>query len=94
MTVHKSQGSEYPTVVIILPPVNSPLVGRELVYTGVTRASQHLLVVGTAAAITAAVQRPATRMTGLQDALASAIAPGRADTDRRMSGSVPRPVRQ
>ncbi|MEI8237979.1 MAG: exodeoxyribonuclease V subunit alpha [Actinomycetota bacterium] len=69
MTVHKSQGSEYPTVVMILPPANSPLVGRELLYTGATRASRQLVVVGTEASVVAALGRPATRMTGLGLAL-------------------------
>jgi exodeoxyribonuclease V alpha subunit len=65
MTVHKSQGSEYETVVMILPSVASPLVGRELIYTGVTRAKQHLLVVGSEATMRLAAETPARRMTGL-----------------------------
>ena len=69
MTVHKSQGSEYSTVVMILPPPHSPLVGRELLYTGVTRAKRHLLVVGQPEAVVAAALAPAERMTGLRDAL-------------------------
>ena len=46
VTVHKSQGSEYPAVVVVLPPAGSPLVGRELLYTAVTRSQRRLLVVG------------------------------------------------
>ena len=69
MTVHKSQGSEYPTVVMVLPPPTSPLVGRELLYTGVTRAKEMLLVVGAEASLRLAVETPAHRMTGLTDAL-------------------------
>jgi exodeoxyribonuclease V alpha subunit len=69
MTVHKSQGSEYPNVVLILPPATSPLVGRELVYTGITRAKAHLLVVGSSDAVRACVETPAQRMTGLSAAL-------------------------
>ncbi|MFZ9483255.1 MAG: exodeoxyribonuclease V subunit alpha, partial [Ilumatobacteraceae bacterium] len=69
MTVHKSQGSEYQTVVMILPPAHSPLVGRELLYTGVTRARRHLLAVGQSAAVVASALTPAERMTGLRDAL-------------------------
>lgn len=69
MTVHKSQGSEYPTVVMILPPPTSALVGRELVYTAVTRARTTLVVVGGAATVRRAVASPAHRMTGLADAL-------------------------
>ncbi|MBG7603660.1 MAG: exodeoxyribonuclease V subunit alpha [Actinobacteria bacterium] len=69
MTVHKSQGSEYDTVVMIMPPITSPLVGRELVYTGVTRAKKHLLVVGSEATVRLAAETPARRMTGLAESL-------------------------
>jgi exodeoxyribonuclease V alpha subunit len=69
ITVHKSQGSEYDTVVVILPPVDSPLVSRELVYTAVTRAKQRVFTIGTAAAMIACLDTPARRMTGLTEAL-------------------------
>lgn len=69
MTVHKSQGSEYPTVVMVLPPDTSPLAGRELVYTGVTRAKTTLHVVGSELAVRTALATPAHRMTGLAEAL-------------------------
>ena len=61
--------SDLPQVVLVLPPVRSPLVGRELLYTGITRTRHHLLVIGTEAAVRAAVRTPARRMTGLADAL-------------------------
>lgn len=38
MTVHKSQGSEFDHVALVLPPAKSPVLTRELLYTGVTRA--------------------------------------------------------
>ena len=69
MTVHKSQGSEYHSVVLVLPPEHSPLVGRELLYTAVTRARRQLLMVGTPEALEACVTAPARRMTGLARAL-------------------------
>ena len=69
MTIHKSQGSEYPTVVVVLPPATSPLIGRELLYTAITRTTRRLIVVGTAEAVIAAVQTPARRVTGLTEAL-------------------------
>ena len=69
ITVHKSQGSEYDTVVMILPPVTSPLVGRELLYTGITRAKQRLLVVGSSAVVRLSVETPTRRMTGLTRSL-------------------------
>lgn len=69
MTVHKSQGSEYPTVVFVLPPAASPLATRELVYTGATRARERLVLVGDDASLQRALSARALRMTGLTDAL-------------------------
>jgi len=70
MTIHKSQGSEYDRVVLVLPPESSPLIGRELVYTGITRAKRHLTVVGSEAAMRGCINTPARRMTGLAASLA------------------------
>jgi exodeoxyribonuclease V alpha subunit len=42
MTVHKSQGSEFAHVLLVLPAQESPVLTRELVYTGLTRARQRL----------------------------------------------------
>ena len=71
-TIHKSQGSEYPLVIVILPPASSPIVGRELLYTAVTRTSDRLLLVGTREAVVNAVCTPSRRQTGLRGALAAA----------------------
>ncbi|MDD2534800.1 MAG: AAA family ATPase [Eubacteriales bacterium] len=45
VTVHKSQGSEYPVVVLVIPPTAPRLLTRNLLYTAVTRARQKLLLV-------------------------------------------------
>ncbi len=45
ITVHKSQGSEYPVVVLVIPPTAPRLLTRNLLYTAVTRARQKLLLV-------------------------------------------------
>ena len=45
ITVHRAQGSEFPAVVVVLPPEASGMLSRPLVYTGLTRAQQHLSVV-------------------------------------------------
>lgn len=45
MTVHKSQGSEFAHTVMVLPPYDSPVLSRELIYTGITRASKQLTLV-------------------------------------------------
>lgn len=68
-TVHKSQGSEYPSVVMVLPPPGSPLAGRELLYTGVTRARERVLLVGSEESVRRCVTTPARRMTGLAEGL-------------------------
>ncbi len=69
MTVHKSQGSQFGTVAVVLPGPDSPILTRELLYTAVTRAREHLVVVGTEESITAAVSRPISRASGLRRAL-------------------------
>lgn len=69
MTVHKSQGSQADSITVLLPPDDSPLLTRELFYTAVTRAQRRLRVVGTEAAIRAAVATTARRATGLRGRL-------------------------
>jgi exodeoxyribonuclease V alpha subunit len=69
MTVHKSQGSQFATAAVILPPPSSRILTRELLYTAVTRARRHLIVVGTEEAVRAAVARPAARASGLRERL-------------------------
>jgi len=66
MTVHKSQGSQFDTVAVLLPDPASPILTRELLYTAVTRARRHLILAGTAAAVSAAVHRPIARASGLR----------------------------
>lgn len=69
MTVHKSQGSQFHTVAFLLPPSGSRLLTRELLYTAVTRAQERLIVVGGAASVRAAIERPISRASGLRQAL-------------------------
>ncbi len=71
MTIHKSQGSEFDAVAVILPPERSPLLTRELLYTGVTRARHRVLVQGSAAIVQAAIQTPTERSSGLLARLAA-----------------------
>lgn len=66
MSVHRSQGSQFERVTLVLPPEGSPLLTRELVYTAVTRAEEHVRVIGTKAALVAAVRTPITRASGLR----------------------------
>lgn len=66
MTIHKSQGSQFATVAVIVPDAASQLLTRELLYTAITRARTGLLLVGTEAAIRDAVRRPIARASGLR----------------------------
>jgi len=69
MTVHKSQGSEFDRVVLVLADEDSPLCTRELLYTGVTRARRAVEVVASVDALRACVSKPATRRSGLLERL-------------------------
>lgn len=69
MTIHKSQGSQFDDVVVVLPDPSSRILSRELLYTAVTRAKISVTVVGTEAAIRAGVQRRVQRASGLREAL-------------------------
>ena len=66
MTVHRSQGSQFDRITVLLPPATSPLGTRETLYTAVTRAKEHVRVIGSPDAFVAAVARPAARATGLR----------------------------
>lgn len=66
MTVHKSQGSEFDRVTVVLPEHDSPLLSRELVYTAVTRAREHLTLVSTERTLCASIARNAARVSGLR----------------------------
>ena len=65
MTVHRAQGSQFARVAVVLPPPESPLLTRELLYTAVTRAREHVRILGTPESVRAAVERPVTRASGL-----------------------------
>lgn len=66
MTVHRSQGSEFDEVTVLLPSAASALATRELLYTAVTRARRRVTLIGSSAAVRACVARPAQRATGLR----------------------------
>lgn len=70
MTVHKSQGSEFGAVALVLPDTVSPILTRELLYTGITRARRHLALLdpGDKRVLDTAVTRRVLRASGL-DAL-------------------------
>jgi len=69
ITIHKSQGSEFDSVLIILPDRDNPILTRELLYTAVTRAKNKVMIRGNPDIIGAAVDRRTLRTAGLRDAL-------------------------
>ena len=69
MTIHKSQGSEMDHAVVVLPAHVSPIVTRELVYTGLTRAKRELTLVATPAVLRAAIAQRVSRASGLRSRL-------------------------
>jgi exodeoxyribonuclease V alpha subunit len=69
MTVHKSQGSEFDTVLMVLPDRLSPVLTRELIYTGITRARKAVTVWSMENVFRTAVERRIQRTSGLRDAL-------------------------
>jgi exodeoxyribonuclease V alpha subunit len=69
MTVHKSQGSEFHRVLLILPDRDSPVLTRELIYTGITRGMEHVELWGSESVLRGAVSRRIARRSGLRDAL-------------------------
>ena len=74
MTVHRSQGSQFDHVTVVLPEQDSPLSTRELLYTALTRAQTRVRLIGTEAEVRAAIGRPAARASGLR--LRMAVPPG------------------
>ena len=65
MTVHKSQGSEFDDVLLVLPDDEKHrLLTREIIYTGITRARKRVLVYGSRSAMNTAIQRKIERESG------------------------------
>lgn len=70
ITIHRSQGSEYRSVAVVLPPDDTHrILTRELVYTGVSRARERAEIWSTDASLCAALARPVRRQGGLLERL-------------------------
>jgi len=69
MTAHKSQGSEFDEALLILPNRDSPILTRELLYTGATRAVKRISIWGCLPIFKTALGRKVERMSGLRDSL-------------------------
>ncbi|HSQ00382.1 MAG TPA: ATP-binding domain-containing protein, partial [Candidatus Dormibacteraeota bacterium] len=69
MSVHKSQGSEFDAVAVLLPPEPSPVVSRELLYTAVTRARERATLIAPRPVVEHAVTHAIARASGLRERL-------------------------
>ena len=67
MTVHKSQGSEFKHVALVLPDanLNNKILSREILYTGLTRAKEQFTIFGQAQEIQQAINKATVRQSGL-----------------------------
>lgn len=68
VTIHKAQGSEFPVVIIVLPPSSPMLLTRNLLYTGITRAKDLLIIIGNSNIVEFMIQNTDSkkRNTGLE----------------------------
>ena len=76
LTIHKSQGSQYRAVTIVLPPAGSKILTRELLYTAITRAMDRVRIIGTLDSLQVATSTPALRASGLAARLHQGLALG------------------
>ena len=67
MTIHKSQGSEFNRVALILPHEVMPLLTRQLIYTGITRAKEKVSIVASEEVLVAGVKTEVVSATGITD---------------------------
>ncbi len=72
ITVHKSQGSEYEKVYLILPPQEAPILTRELIYTGISRSRNKVEIWANTSILKFAINRPTRRSSGIADRLRNA----------------------
>ncbi|GAB2667934.1 exodeoxyribonuclease V subunit alpha [Gordonia jinhuaensis] len=66
MTIHRSQGSQYDGVSVVIPTLDSTILTRELLYTAVTRARHSVRLIGSMDALLAGVDRKVLRASGLR----------------------------
>ena len=76
MSVHKSQGSELDRVALLMPRSSSPILTRELIYTGISRARSRVDLFGNEQVLREALSRRVERASGIRDALWSPAGAG------------------
>ena len=67
MTIHKSQGSEFKEVLLLLPEVINPILSKELIYTGITRAKKVVKLLTNKTVFLQTIKRKIERTSGLVD---------------------------
>ncbi len=66
VTVHKAQGSEFDRVLLVLPEHDSPMLTRQVIYTGITRARSRVMILGTEGMLESAVRNREERSGGME----------------------------
>ena len=69
MTIHKSQGSEFDQVAMVLPKEEIAILSKELLYTGLTRAKTNLWIFSNPSILEVSSQKPVQRASGIADRL-------------------------
>jgi exodeoxyribonuclease V alpha subunit len=69
ITIHRSQGSEYSNVLVVVPQADSAMATRSLLYTAITRAKETVYVFGDLESVKTAIDTPANRTTLLEEAI-------------------------
>lgn len=70
-TIHKSQGSEYDKVMVLVPPLKNSFLSKELLYTAITRSKKQLILIGTLDDLEGIKDLSSSRKNGLMDQLES-----------------------
>jgi exodeoxyribonuclease V alpha subunit len=84
VTVHKAQGSEFEQVLLLLPEEESRVLSRELLYTGITRAKDKLILCADKKILTAAVHLRTRRHSGLTEKLKNKRTPPKENRNDRV----------
>lgn len=75
VTIHKAQGSEFDQVLILIPDRLSPVITRQLLYTGITRARSRAVIAGSLDVICQAMKSPLGRESNLAENLSQKLNP-------------------
>lgn len=74
MTIHKSQGSEFDDLFVLLPNQDSPILTRELIYTGITRAKKRCMLIAEESVLKKSIAQQVKRSSGLKQEIIRLLA--------------------